>query len=1135
MKSIILRPRYALGLWLLAMLCASASAQEEGLGAAAPSLVTAEVLEAKIAEVESASEIEEEAKTKLVELYRKALGNLQLTTSYADAAMAFQGAAETASAEIQAFREEMDESSVADPADTLEVEPSAPLPRIEQTLQQEKADLAAADAERADFKKRLREEADRPVLIRQRLTEAKREQEEVAAQIKLAPPADESSALTQARRWVLETRGEMLSSEIKALDQELLSQPMRVDLLKTKREEAAVRVVRIRKRVNMLEELVNRKRQAEAEQARAHAEASQREAEGKHPLVAQLAQQNATLSSEVADMVVQLGQVTEEVESADRLARQVEEDFKGARDTIEIGGLSQDLGHMLLQQRQSLPDLRSFRRQTEDRENRAAEIGLRRLSHRREQKRLRDPEAYVSGIAGAEPAEDTLMLHQQLGELAMERKALLEQAVESDDDYLRELGELESIQQRLLETIEAYDAFLDEHLLWVRSTSQTQLQELGALPEQVWRIISPSGWLEVGRVLGYQATHSPAFVLLALALGILLWGRRRLIRMVQAMSDRVGKPPTDRFVFSLQALALTLIVAVVLPLAFAVTGWQLKVSLEATEFTSAVGASLVASAAQFFALRALRMICIPDGLASAHFRWPESSLQLFRKELDRLTWIYLPAYLVSVIAFYLDPLNVGWAIGRAAFVIMVGALGFAFYRLLHPKSGLLASYTRQPDRATFRRLYRLWYPLLVAAPLALGALSLMGYVYTAGILAGLLLRSTWMIVGLVIVYALARRWLLVTRRHLAYEAAMERRALEEAEKKRGKEDSGDPGVLYEVDEEEVDLVALSDTSRKLVLTIIVFAGVVGLWLIWSEVFPALRYFDEVPLWHRAVRLDGAEQFLPVTLADIGLALVYLVVTLVLAKQLPAVLEILLLDYAEMSAGNRYTVTTLTTYTVITVGIVLVFGMIGVDWSKLQWLVAALGVGIGFGLQEIVANFISGLILLFERPIRIGDFVSVGGTDGVVTRIRIRATTIRNPDGKELLVPNKAFITGNLLNWSLSDQTTRILISVGIAYGSDVREAMRLLEEAARENEVVMDDPAPSVIFQAFADSSLTMLLRCFVDSVDVRFSTISALNQAINDKFNAAGIVIAFPQRDLHLDTIKPLRVQIEHTGPTTE
>jgi potassium efflux system protein len=206
---------------------------------------------------------------------------------------------------------------------------------------------------------------------------------------------------------------------------------------------------------------------------------------------------------------------------------------------------------------------------------------------------------------------------------------------------------------------------------------------------------------------------------------------------------------------------------------------------------------------------------------------------------------------------------------------------------------------------------------------------------------------------------------------------------------------------------------------------------------------------------------------------------------------------------------------------------MVFNAIGAQWSQLQWLVAALGVGIGFGLQEIVANFISGLIVLFERPIRIGDFVTVGETDGLVTKIRIRATTIRDWDGKELLVPNKEFVTGRLLNWSLSDQATRVILSIGIAYGSDVRLAKRLLEEAAAENKDVLDDPPPSVIFESFGDNSLSILLRCFVETTDLRYPTISALNEAINEKFNAAGISIAYPQRDLHLDTVRPLQVEL--------
>jgi len=231
------------------------------------------------------------------------------------------------------------------------------------------------------------------------------------------------------------------------------------------------------------------------------------------------------------------------------------------------------------------------------------------------------------------------------------------------------------------------------------------------------------------------------------------------------------------------------------------------------------------------------------------------------------------------------------------------------------------------------------------------------------------------------------------------------------------------------------------------------------------------------------------------------------------------------------------VVALSTYGIVVIGVLLFFNTIGAQWSQLQWLVAALGVGIGFGLQEIVANFISGLIILFERPIRVGDIVTVGDTDGVVTKIRIRATTIRNYDRKELLVPNKEFITGRLLNWSLSDQVTRIVIVVGVAYGTDVDKAHELMKEAAEENEQVLDDPHPIVSFEGFGDNSLTLLLRAFIDDLDYRVQTVTALHKAINRKFEDAGISIAFPQRDLHLDAKAPLRVSIEdsRSGQTND
>ena len=183
----------------------------------------------------------------------------------------------------------------------------------------------------------------------------------------------------------------------------------------------------------------------------------------------------------------------------------------------------------------------------------------------------------------------------------------------------------------------------------------------------------------------------------------------------------------------------------------------------------------------------------------------------------------------------------------------------------------------------------------------------------------------------------------------------------------------------------------------------------------------------------------------------------------------------------------------------------------------------------------MANFVCGLILLFERPIRIGDVVTVGDTDGVVTRIRMRSTTIRNWDQQELLVPNKEFITGRLLNWTLSDPISRIVIPVGIAYGSDVARAMQLVQEAAEEHERVLEEPPVLVTFENFADNAITIMLRCFIGSMDYRMHTTSELNQSINNKFNEAGIVIAFPQRDIHLDTSQPLDVRLHRLQGNSE
>ncbi|STV78988.1 potassium efflux system KefA protein / Small-conductance mechanosensitive channel [Klebsiella michiganensis] len=219
----------------------------------------------------------------------------------------------------------------------------------------------------------------------------------------------------------------------------------------------------------------------------------------------------------------------------------------------------------------------------------------------------------------------------------------------------------------------------------------------------------------------------------------------------------------------------------------------------------------------------------------------------------------------------------------------------------------------------------------------------------------------------------------------------------------------------------------------------------------------------------------------------------------------------------MRQGASYAITTILNYAIIVIGAMTVFGSLGVSWDKLQWLAAALSVGLGFGLQEIFGNFVSGLIILFERPVRIGDTVTIGTFSGTVSKIRIRATTITDFDRKEVIIPNKAFVTERLINWSLSDTVTRVVIRLGVAYGSDLDKVKEVLLQAAHEHPKVMQEPAPSVFFTTFGASTLDHELRLYVRELRDRSYAVDELNRAIDRLCRENNIDIAFNQLEVHL------------------
>lgn len=232
---------------------------------------------------------------------------------------------------------------------------------------------------------------------------------------------------------------------------------------------------------------------------------------------------------------------------------------------------------------------------------------------------------------------------------------------------------------------------------------------------------------------------------------------------------------TDSFRYTLRTLVLTLIIAAPMPLLFATVGWELQLAQQGTDLSHAIGYTLLRVALHLLILRTLSTMCIPHGLAAAHFRRSESNLQLLRAELARLTWIFVPAVLVVRLAVDLNPVETGGTIARLGFLIGYTALTFFLYRVFRPQRGVLAYLRTRRQMGLLFGSYCIWFPLLLAFPLGLAVLALAGFMYSAAALSFMFQYTLWLVVGLILVHALSIRWLLVVRRRLAYEAAMERR------------------------------------------------------------------------------------------------------------------------------------------------------------------------------------------------------------------------------------------------------------------------------------------------------------------------------------------------------------------------
>jgi len=483
-------------------------------------------------------------------------------------------------------------------------------------------------------------------------------------------------------------------------------------------------------------------------------------------------------------------------------------------------------------------------------------------------------------------------------------------------------------------------------------------------------------------------------------------------------------------------------------------------------------------------------------------------------------------------------------LGRICFVLAILLLAGMARRVLRPTGEIMQAAYRRETQSWAGKMRFIWFPLVMVLLLAPALLASTGY-YVTGFM--LVYRSTGTLMLTVVVLLAAE--LLVRWRSVREPAAVGLSATESG--------TGSGGVE-------------ADTQvRRLARFSLGVVWVVGFLMIWSAVLPSLQVLERVEIWPQvrfielasgvpgseadAAAVDqeapaassaqedqpspggvipptglvpGGERAQPpepdsspgyLTLAGLLDAILVLVVTTIIAKNIPALLEFIVLKRTPLQPGVRMAVTTLFRYLIVIVGVSAAANVIGLGWQRVQWLAAALTFGLGFGLQEIFANFVSGLIILIDRPIRVGDVVTIGDIGGWVTRISIRATTITKWDRSELIVPNREFITGQLTNWTLSNSLTRVELKIGVEYGSDVEKVRRVLLEVANNHPAILKDPPAYVVLMEFGASSVDFELRVYLDYEYGRLTIRDELQRRVVTAFKENGIVIAFPQLDLHV------------------
>jgi potassium efflux system protein len=1064
-----------------------------------------EDIDAALKLVDESNEIDDTIKTQVRELYAQARAKLDKAKQQQEAAARYQSWVATAGQDIEDANQQKDASIDVPDLDEAASRGLADLVKDQSALEQRVADAKTLllDAQR-EPQRRL----DRKSMIPDEIVAAQALIKEIDGNLQAVSTASDPPMVVRARTTLLQSRRQAQLALIAALESERDAYQAQGELPRLRVDLLTARIKQLGAHVRDLLAIITDKRRTDAVVQKEDAQTAWQAA---LPALQPYPQQAIDLADRRLQLASLIQSAAAHREQVGKNLKRWRKDFARVQEQAAEED-SDNVGIMLIEKRSSLPSRTQLKRERSSDQKGLRE--LRRELYQWEDRRedLSDIDAVVatelSKLSEADPIArgDAGPALAQL--FSLEVRILDSLLKDANRNYSLRLEALTD-QGELVGLIEQYHEFIEERIFGVRSAPVLGIADIEKASEAMAWLADANAWSKAGSAAAGRVRTAPLITLLFVgSFAFLMLATRPIRRRLQELGHLASSDACRAFWPTSWALVLTVLLAAPGPVLVWSIGWVL--SDVSTDPGRLVSAACLRVAVVMFVLEWIRQLCQPSGLAASHFGWPSQACSVWYSQLRVLVFGGIPLVLLAIVFEYQRNPEYRASIGRLALVAFLLLSAFTAHRLFRAKSGV---FTELVD-GQLSRLRHVRHALVIFVPASLAVLAIVGFQFTAFELLVVFVRTLELFFILFVVGELLFRGVQIRRRRLRWQRTVDAQRLSDAEEA----ESGDPDALA-AREEVVDLAAMDQQSRRLITVSLAVVGLFALSAIWVQFFPSLNPMLETELWTIADVGGGTSA---ITLSAVLLSILVVGLAIVAQRNITGLVNFLLVGRFGIESSTRYVISALSQYAIMFIAVLCACHLIGITWSKAQWLIAALSVGLGFGLQEVVANFVCGILLLFERPIRVGDVVTLGDTTGIVIQIRSRATTVRNWDRQEVVIPNKELITARITNWTLSDQLNRIVLQVGIAYGSDTRHARDLLMEVLRENPKVLEDPPPQVAFEQFGDSSLNFTVRAHLSNLDMaeRLETTHQLNTSINERFAEEGIQIPFPQRDLHVRSV---------------